>query len=163
MLLQILAGGVLIAIIGAVLWHVLPAPSASDRSRVVFGSLGLVALPLVGAIQLVLFRRFNSPGLIRGRTRGDPVSLPEVFLANTLEQVVLAALAVLVAGFLVPVYLLKLPVMCAALFLIGRVFYYVGYANDPMNRFVGFVIGHYSCLVSLAVGLYYAAVGVAGR
>lgn len=158
--MQILAGGLLIAVIGMALWCALPVLPADDRHRIVFASLGVVALPLVAAIQTMLFRRFNSAELIQGRARHESMSLPEVFVSNTLEQVVLAVLAILVAGFLVPVHLLKLPLVGAVLFLIGRVVYYVGYARHPMNRFVGFVIRHYSSLGLLAVGLYYAAAGV---
>ena len=156
---QIAAGLLLIPCIGGVLWVVLPEFREGVRLRVVFGSLALVAIPLVAGIQLMLFRRFNSPELIRGRIATETLSIREIYLSNTQEQSVLAAGAVLASGFLVPESLLKLPLIGAILFLVGRAAYYFGYARDPMRRFVGFVVGHYSSITLLFAALYYALAG----
>lgn len=157
--IQIIIGLVAIVVIGAVLWYLVPSIPATARTRAVFSSVGLAVLPLVVGIHLMLFRRFNSPELIGGRTGEDPLTIREIFLANTLEQTVLAVAAILTCGLLVPDQLLRLPIIGAMLFVIGRAGYYVGYSVDPMQRFVGFVIGHYSSLILLGIGLYF---GIAG-
>lgn len=157
--IQILIGLIAIAVIGAALWFMVPEISEDARTRTVFCSVGLVTLPLVAGIQLMLFRRFNSPELIGGRTEADSLTIREIYLANTLEQTVLATGAILTCGFLVPVQLLSLPVIGAILFLVGRIGYYFGYSVDPMKRFVGFVIGHYSSLILLGIGLYFGILG----
>ena len=97
--------------------------------------------------------------MIQGRAAPGALSIREVYLTNTVEQALLATLAVLASGFLVPQPMLKLPLVGGILFLIGRAGYYFGYASDPMRRFVGFVLGHYSSHTLLVVALYYALAG----
>jgi hypothetical protein len=156
---QIWIGLVAIPVIAAALWVVVPEISAQARTRIVLSSVGLATLPLVAGIHLMLFRRFNSPELIRGRTGSDSLTIREIYLSNTAEQSILAISAILTCGFLVPAHLLRLPLIGAILFIIGRVAYYFGYAIDPMKRFVGFVIGHYSSLALLCTGIYFGILG----
>ena len=83
------------------------------------------------------------------------VGYAKAVLENTLEQVVLAvpvhvALAVLVASSV------PLIVALAALFTIGRLLFWLGYARGAEARAFGFALTFYPSLAGLAIALFSA-------
>lgn len=153
--LQIVLGIVL----GVALWLVLfwwwPS-AATDRLQAIGYGLLVACLPLVGALQLVLFERFNSSELIKGRAESEPMSIRRAFLDNTVEQTLLVAIALCCGAALLPITWLTAIYATSGVFIVGRLLFYLGYANNPMRRFVGFVMGHYASLGLLGLSAYFS-------
>lgn len=116
---------------------------------------------LAVAIGNVARLRFLSADDIAGSGVGSAtaeVGRARAVLQNTLEQAVLAlpvhvALAVLVASSA------PLIVALAALFTIGRLFFWTGYARGPKSRAFGFALTFYSSLTGLVIAVF-SAVGM---
>ena len=113
---------------------------------------------LVAAIGNVARLRFFSADDIAGSGSGAAsaeVNRAKAVLQNTLEQVVLAvpihvALAVLVASSV------PLIVALAALFAIGRLFFWIGYARGAQARAFGFALTFYSNSAGLVIAVFAA-------
>lgn len=162
-LAQILVGFMLIPILGSGLWTLLHDFVPVDRRFVAAATLALLVMPLIAGIQLMLFRRFNSETLIQGRAKSDQISLREIYLSNTIEQTILAVIAALVCILTVPPPLLKVPLIGSLLFVIGRALYFFGYQSNSLHRFTGFVLGHYSSLLLLGIGIYHIGIEVLSK
>lgn len=162
-LTQILAGFSLIPLLGLGLWILLQDFVPIDRIWVTAATLAFLVLPLIAGIQLMLFRRFNSETLIKGRAQSEELSLREIYLSNTIEQTILAVLAALVCILSVPPSLLKVPLIGSMLFVIGRALYFFGYQSNSLHRFTGFVLGHYTSLLLLGIGIYHIGIEVLSK
>lgn len=111
---------------------------------------------LAAAIGNVARLRFFSAEDITDSDSGNAtaeVERAKAVLQNTLEQVVLAvpihvSLAVLVASSV------PLIVALAALFVIGRLLFWIGYARGPKARAFGFALTFYPNLAGLVIAVF---------
>ena len=158
-----MATAVAFAIVFAIA-YVLQWPSFSQVS--VDSRLKLAALAAL-APAAVLFvciarlakHRFTTPQDIHGSalTEGtDRAKLLQALLQNTLEQTVLAVPVYLAAATVFPARLLPLVAAAAALFVVGRILFFRGYASGAPSRAAGFGLTFYP-----TVGLLISVVAVA--
>jgi uncharacterized MAPEG superfamily protein len=80
-------------------------------------------------------------------------------LQNTLEQAVLAVAAYAAWIVLTPPRLWMIAVAAAALFVIGRGLFTLGYAGGPRTRALGFTLTFYPTLGLIGAGLIVAVLG----
>lgn len=150
---QIAWGVVLLAGLVLVGYRLAPPFPEADRLRVLAASLLVAAVPLFLAILMNVHRRYLSADLIRGyRSKPDDGLLPAL-LQNTVEQTVANALTIVAISLLAPAPWLRLGLVQAFCFVMGRAAFFIGYARDPMYRFVGFVIGWYIAGLSFLLSL----------
>lgn len=90
--------------------------------------------------------RFTTPVDIHGsaRTEGtERAKLLQALLQNTLEQAVLAMPVYLAASLLFPARFLPLVAAAAAIFVVGRIQFFRGYASGAPSRAAGFGLTFY--------------------
>ena len=128
------------------LWHWVPAEwsTPGDKIALVFKCAAFAILPAVIAICVVSAQRLN-PKLWVGQT-AKPNSTLDIntrFILNTFEQFTafLVAIAV-VALYSPPESARQLPIL-TALFLLGRILFWIGYHKHPYLRAFGFGISFY--------------------
>ena len=120
-----------------------PRPETSDAlGRLVFAVQWLVVpgLILLVCTIVTMSTRFVSQDAFDG-TRTPESRFMEINLRvtqNTLEQVVLAAIAWIGLALALPAEQLGAIPVLAALFLVGRALFWVGYQINPLARAVGF-------------------------
>ena len=76
------------------------------------------------------------------------------YLRNTLEQCVLFCIASLVLSTYLDSHSIKLIPILAAVFVLGRIAFWFGYLQDPMNRGVGMAITLYPTIAVLFYDAY---------
>ena len=81
------------------------------------------------------------------------------YLSNTLEQFVLFFTASLVLSTFLNTYSIKLIPILATLFVLGRIAFWLGYLQNPLNRGFGMVVTFYPTVAIL----FYDAYHVLGR
>ena len=120
-----------------------PRPEVSDSlGRLVFAAQWLVVpgLMLLVCVLLTMSTRFVSQDAFDG-TRTPSSRFMEINLRvtqNTLEQVVLAAIAWIGLSLALPAERLGAIPVLAALFAVGRILFWVGYQINPLARAIGF-------------------------
>jgi hypothetical protein len=137
---------------------------ATDGTRsatnLAFAWLWAYGIPLAVAVLAVMFERAASGDAILGHAeQSRPASLARAVLQNTLEQTVLAVIAVFAfAGSAPNGYGVFVPA-AACVFLAGRVLFWLGYAWSPMYRFYGFALNFYASCALLAFAAWFHANG----
>ena len=142
-------------------WVEIPGFSERQRLAILSGSILLLAIPLFLSIAAVIIGRYSSESLIFGyKSTDDGLSFKQAYLQNTLEQTSANVLPLIALGLVVPGVYLKVCIIQAASFCIGRVMYFLGYKRDPMERFTGFVVGWYSAAIAYLVAAYFVVITI---
>ena len=123
-------------------------------SRVTLASWALLlpAFTLFVCIARLAKHRFFTPEDIHGSalTDGtDKARLLQALLQNTLEQSCLAVPIYIATSIIAPASLLLVIPAAAAMFLIGRLFFFAGYANGAASRAYGFALTFYPTVLLL--------------
>jgi hypothetical protein len=138
--------------------YVLQWPNFSSQPSVVvrLKLATLAALAPAAVLLLCIGRlakhRFWTPQDIHGSalTEGtERARLLQALLQNTLEQTVLAIPVYLAAALVFPARLLPLVAAAAALFVIGRIQFFRGYASGASSRAAGFGLTFYPSVALL--------------
>ena len=153
-----MASAVAIAIGVFAIAYVLQWPNFSSQTSVSL-RLKLAALTALAPAAVLLLciarlgnHRFLTPqdihgsGLTEGTQRARTL---QALLQNTLEQAVLAIPVYLAASLLFPARLLPLVVAAAALFVVGRIQFFRGYASGAPSRATGFGLTFYPSVALL--------------
>ncbi len=135
---------------------------SNDVDRLTLGIRCAVVLqlPLIVGILVVAQQRFWSPRHADGSAPeiGSTLEINRRFLTNTLEQSVLATVGLVALAMTVPAERLGLVPALTALFLAGRVLFWVGYLINPYARAFGLVLT-FGPTVGVYVYLIWAFVG----
>jgi hypothetical protein len=123
-------------------------------SRVTLASWALLlpASTLFVCIARLAKHRFVTPDDIHGSalTSGtDKAKLLQALLQNTLEQSCLAVPVYIAISIVVPASLLSVVPAAAAMFLVGRLFFFTGYAKGAPSRAYGFALTFYPTVLLL--------------
>ena len=117
---------------------------SSDVDRFTLGIRCAVVLqlPLIVGILVVGQQRFWSPRHADGSAPeiGSTLEINHRFLTNTLEQSALATVGLLALAMTVPAERLGLVPALTALFLVGRVLFWMAYLVNPYARAFGLVL-----------------------
>jgi hypothetical protein len=153
--IQVACAIVVIAAVGMFGLMVGSATIASPLSLVLKLSW-IYALPLAVSIMSVMFERAGSPDAILGhRAQANGPSLRQAILQNTLEQTILGFLSLLAFGSSAPPRCAALLIVAAALFVVGRLCFAIGYAVSPMYRFFGFALNFYASCALLGSAVWF--------
>jgi hypothetical protein len=144
----------LLVTVAAFAWPAVPAVShdAADLIGLWLAASVSAALWLLIGVALLARHRFFNPADIAGGGLGDGTGgarLLQALIQNSLEQVVLAIPAYGAWLWLAREGRRGLVVICAALFSIGRLLFFVGYRFGAAARAPGFTLTFYP-----TVGLY---------
>lgn len=144
----------LAATIAAFAWPGLPPlPQAADQRLALWLAASLsVSLWLLLAVALLARHRFFTAADIDGGGLGEATStarLLQALIQNTLEQAMLAIPAYGAWLWLAPAPRGGLVILCAALFALGRLLFFLGYRYGAAARALGFTLTFYP-----TVGLY---------
>lgn len=125
--------------------------------RLAFALRGLV---VGGAVLLVMIMFIAGARPLWKETIQGAPDAPQLELhvrvqRNTLEQLVVMALAHLALATVLPHAQLKLLPTLVALFVLARVAYWVGYTRDPMYRTFGFVATFYPNIYATGLALWW--------
>jgi hypothetical protein len=136
-------------------------PDLASRATVASWALVMPAFALFVCIARLAKHRFFTPEDIHGSglTGGtDRAKLLQALLQNTLEQSCLALPVYIATCIVAPAPLLPVVPAAAAMFLVGRLFFFAGYAHGAPSRAYGFGLTFYPTVFLL---LFVAALGVA--
>jgi hypothetical protein len=142
------------ATLAALVWPDLPAVPATAEQRLALrlAASGSGCQWLAIGVALLARHRFVSPGDIGGGGLAEGSStarLLQSLIQNTLEQVVLAIPAWGAWLWLAPPGRRGLVILCAGLFSLGRLLFFLGYRHGAPARALGFTLTFYP-----TVGLY---------
>jgi hypothetical protein len=118
----------------------------ASRATVASWALVLPAFALFVCIARLAKHRFFTPEDIHGSglTGGtDKARLLQALLQNTLEQSCLALPVYIATSIVAPASLLPLVPAAAGMFLVGRLFFFAGYAKGAPSRAYGFGLTFY--------------------
>jgi hypothetical protein len=131
----------------------LPMPDGDDSAaRLAFVAhwLPLPGLALLFGIGLVANQRFFVADAIDGGpSQSRLIQIALRYNTNTLEQIVLAAIAWVGLALALPHDQLKLIPAMAISFLVGRVLFFIGYMIAPTGRALGLGLTAYPSFVAL--------------
>jgi hypothetical protein len=134
-------------------WPGFPSPTPLGPRLELAALAGLApAAVLFVCIARLAKHRFSTPADIQGSalTEGtERARLLQSLLQNSLEQAVLAIPVYLAAALIFPTQLLPMIAAAAALFLIGRVLFFRGYASGAPSRAAGFGLTFYPSVAML--------------
>ncbi|KAJ8030503.1 hypothetical protein HOLleu_26946 [Holothuria leucospilota] len=142
----------------------LPVPTPSTPSlinRLVFTiRLSFFSLiPLEFGTVNVAYRRFHDMDNHGSNPIKEKVdygmAVAQRFLQNTLEQTVSHVIVQLVMCTVIPANYLPVLTVFTFWFLIGRLFFFLGYMKSPINRAFGFALTRISRIISIAMTSYY--------
>lgn len=143
--------GILGALLFCIAWvsvgvHLWPSPNVADA---VADRLGyalryeiFVVLMLLLGVGAVGNRRFFSDDYIDG-SAPEPDSAIDIdrrYVQNTLEQSLLAVISHLSLALVVPIESIQIIPILVALFVIGRICFWIGYHISPQGRAFGFAV-----------------------
>jgi len=140
------------ATVAAFSWPSLPAVPAGAEERTALAASASASLWLLIGIALLARHRFFTPADIDGGglSDGTPTAkLLQSLIQNTLEQVMLAVPAYGAWLWLAPEGRRGLVILCAGLFGVGRLLFFLGYRFGASARALGFTLTFYP-----SVGLY---------
>ena len=123
----------------------LPVPNGSDISWRLEYALKCEIFPalcLLAGVGRIANRRFLMPAAIGGAVV-PALEIDERYLQNTLEQFVLAFAAHLALAVMLPGSSLRAIALLAALFVIGRATFWLGYHHSGPARAFGFATTFY--------------------
>jgi hypothetical protein len=140
---SIAAGVAASAGVAALGYAFVPAPavaSLSDRLRLGVECACVAALALAAAVGAIAMARYGNPEAIDGqRSPGGRIDTALRILQNTLEQLVLAAVAYVGFAALAPARMLPILPAMVGWWLVGRMLFAVGYFVGDNARAFGFV------------------------
>jgi hypothetical protein len=147
--------------VAAFVWPDLPPvpPGIDERLALWLAACLAVTLWLLIGVALLARHRFFTPADIAGGglTEGTATAkLLQTLIQNTLEQAMLAIPAYGAWLWLMPEERRGLVILCAGLFLLGRLLFFLCYARGAAWRAIGFTLTFYP-----TVGLYLFLVPVA--
>ncbi len=118
------------------------------------------ALMLLAGIIAVSFNRFTSKA-IDPLAGAEPASMSVHlrYLSNTLEQFILFLIASLVFSSFLDSHSIKLIPIFTILFVLGRIAFWLGYLQHPLNRGFGMVITLYPTIIMLLYDAYHVLGG----
>ena len=120
----------------------------ADRLALVIKCSVFAILPAVVAIAIVAAQRLNPDMWVGQNVR--PYSSLDIntrFILNTVEQFILFLVGLSGISLYVPVSEARTVPILAALFLIGRILFWVGYHKNPYLRAFGFGLTFYPTIV----------------
>lgn len=127
-------------------------PTNEMASRLAFAERWLIvpALTLLVGVAMAANRRFFAADAIDGgtETRSRSLDINLRYNRNTLEQVVLAAVAWTGLALTLPQERLTLIPMLAILFAVGRAAFWIGYLMAPWARAFGFALTFYPTMAA---------------
>lgn len=127
------------------LWHWVPAEwTLGDRIALVIKDAVIAIVPAVVAICIVAAQRLD-PSMFVGRTPkpNSAVDINNRFILNTVEQFILYFIGNAGLALYCPPEEARTLIILTALFLLGRVLFWVGYHYNPYVRAFGFGITFY--------------------
>jgi hypothetical protein len=131
--------------VAKLLWHWVPTDwTLGDRIALVIKDAVIAVLPAVLAICIVAGQRLD-PSMWVGRT-AKPNSALDIntrFILNTFEQFILYFIGNAGMALYCPLEEARSLIILTALFLLGRVLFWVGYHYNPYVRAFGFGITFY--------------------
>jgi len=141
--------------IGAFLWPGGRNPHV-DRLALWAACSAGAACWLTLAVALLARHRFFNPADIDGAglTAASPrAQLLQALIQNTAEQALLAAMAYAAWLLATPTLAVGPAILCAALFSLGRLLFFAGYARGAAARSLGFALTFYPTVGLLALSL----------
>jgi hypothetical protein len=150
------------ALVLAIGYVILPPPeiptAEGPGARIAFALEAdtFVFLCLLVAVATVGNVRFLSPHDIQGSAFSNPserIKVPLAVLQNTLEQCVLAVGAHLALAAVMRTPEMRLIPLLVALFVIGRVAFWVGYRRSGISRAFGFGVTFYPTIFAYALAI----------
>ncbi len=143
-------------------WPGFPSAPAEPAAllRLWLGVCLVVAFWLVVAVGRIARHRFFNAGDIDGgaaASGSEHVRILQSVLQNTMEQSVLAVVAYGGWFFFAPPKWGLLPVGCAALYSLGRLLFFAGYAGGAPARALGFALTFYPSVILIFGALIMAA------
>ena len=155
------AGLMVVAFVMILIWQPrIPLSGDEMASRIAFALKAdiVVILVLIVTIGSLARRRFFTPEDIDGGglgTGSNRARVLQAILQNTLEQSLLAILAHLTFAVTAPIGWLGLVPTAVALFAIGRVLFWLGYAQGAPSRALGFGLTFYpSVLLTILAAIF---------
>lgn len=143
------AFGLVFYVCAKLVFHWQPqAWDVADRLALVIKCMVFAILPAMAAIAIVAAQRLNPDMWIGQKVR--PYSSLDIntrFILNTVEQFILFLVGLSGISLYVPVSEARTVPILAALFLIGRTLFWVGYHKNPYLRAFGFGLTFYPTLV----------------
>ena len=141
--------------------RIAPSASVEFRLELLAASLMAPATSLFICIARLAKHRFFTPEDINGSALTEGTSrakLLQALLQNTLEQVALALSVYSACSFTFPSHLLGLIPAAAAMFLVGRVLFYIRYSGGAPSRAFGFAFTFYPTVLLGCVTVYFLVV-----
>ncbi|MEL7189677.1 MAG: MAPEG family protein [Pseudomonadota bacterium] len=155
----------LVILAGPILqWLPVQPANFEERAPIWAVSAALPLMWLAIAIARVAQQRFsNDEDLdpLMGRATARITSLNQQ-LQNTLEQAVLAIGAYSIWSVLASAEWGNLTLWCAVLFSVGRLLFFIGYANGAANRALGFALTFYPTIGLILCSVWAGYLQVAG-
>lgn len=133
-------------VIGKHTFHFEPAhwDTYAERFAFLMRVMMFVALPLLLGIISIAFQRLDPRNVIGQKLRTDtPADINKRFVANTIEQIILFFIVQSAMIYYAPAHEAIATVLLAALFIVGRLVFWVGYHRDKFTRALGFGITFY--------------------
>jgi hypothetical protein len=132
----------------------LPLPDGDDNAaRLAFVAhwLLLPGFSLFAGVGLIANQRFFVADAIDGerKSQSQLIEIAERYNRNTVEQIILAAIAWAGLALALPHEQLRLIPAMAIAFLIGRVLFFIGYMIAPVGRAFGFGLTAYPTFAAL--------------
>ena len=131
--------------VAKLLWHWVPTDwTLGDRIALVIKDAVIAILPAVLAICIVAAQRLD-PSMLVGRVPkpNSAVDINTRFILNTVEQFILYFIGNAGLALYCPPEEARTLIILTALFLLGRVLFWVGYHYNPYVRAFGFGITFY--------------------
>jgi hypothetical protein len=144
------------------LWHWAPSQwSVADRFALVIKDAVIAILPAVLAICIVAAQRLN-PSLFVGRVPkpNSAVDINNRFILNTVEQFILYFIGNAGIALYAPPDEARTLVILTALFVMGRMMFWVGYHYSPHLRAFGFGVTFYPTVTVYLWLILYMVFGI---
>lgn len=143
------AFGLVFYVCAKLVFHWQPqAWEVADRLTLVIKCSVFAILPAVVAITIVAAQRLNPDLWIGQKVRSNSsLDINTRFVLNTVEQFILLLVGLSGISLYVPVSEARTVPILAALFLMGRILFWVGYHKNPYLRAFGFGLTFYPTVV----------------
>jgi MAPEG family len=148
--------------LGQLFWRWAPtAWTLADRIALVIKDAVIAILPAVLAICIVAAQRLN-PSLFVGRVPkpNSSVDINNRFILNTVEQFILYFIGNAGIALYCPPEDARTLIILTALFVVGRVLFWIGYHYDPHLRAFGFGVTFYPTVTVYLWLILYMVFGI---
>ena len=136
--------------LGKIFWHWTPvAWGIADRLALVIKCAVIAIIPGVIAICIVAAQRLD-PSMFVGQVPkpNSPVDINNKFILNTFEQFTAWFIAMAGLAMYCPIEEARTLPILTALFVLGRILFWVGYHKNPYLRAFGFGITFYPTVIA---------------